>query len=158
MSRESRNAILIENWRVSRVPIDPTETIYAGDMMVWDAGNARATKATAASAGTFMGVSDHANPVPTSGILTQNQQLSITNIVQSGLVEMEAGEELANCKPFEIVTVGADAQTVVKTGATNNNKVGFLDTTCNGKTYAIGDRVPIWLVVSALYSTDAGAR
>lgn len=150
--REARNAIKIENksGRVSQVPIDPTETILAGDMVYLSAG--LATKMTAAGdAADFLGVSDHTNPQYTAGSLTQNYTKSYTNVVQSGLVEMIAGanETLNGFQGLEMVT---DAQHV-KSTATAANIVGIVDpgwAGAAGKAVLIGDYVKMWLKVPAM--------
>ena len=153
MIREARNAIKIENksGRLSQVPIDPTETILQGDLLFWDAGNAKATKMTAAGDGaTFVGVADHSNPQYTAGTLTSDYTKSYLNVVQSGLVEMIAGaaETLA---PFQAVEMVTDAQHV--TGSvTAANYVGFVDpgwSGAAGKAVVIGDSVKIWLKVKS---------
>lgn len=151
--REKRNAIKIEGWRVSRVPIDPTETILQGDMMAWVDATKRATKLTAAASGAqFCGVSDTSNPVETAGTLTSDTAESRINLVQQGLVEMIAGE-IMTVFPFDLLTVGADSQTVIKTGASAANKVGVGDTAygAGGKTFAVGDLVKMWITVKDLY-------
>jgi hypothetical protein len=151
MIREARNAILIENksGRVSQVPIDPTETIYQGDLVFLDTG--LATKMTAAAdAADFLGVSDHTNPQSTAGILTSDYTKSYINVVQSGLVGMIAGaaETLTAFQPVRMIT---DAQHVRST-TTAAEVVGIVDpgwAGAAGKTVAIGDLVKIWLKVPA---------
>lgn len=147
--REARNAIKIENksGRVSQVPIDPTETIYQGDLLFLDSG--LATKMTAAAdAADFLGISDHTNPQTTAGTLTSDYTKSYTNIVQSGLVEMIAGaaETLTGFQALEMVT---DAQHV-KSSTTAANVVGIVDpgwAGAAGKAVVIGDYVKMWLKV-----------
>jgi len=151
--REKRNAIKIEGWRVSRVPIDPTETILQGDMMAWVDATKLATKLTnAASGAQFCGVSDTSNPVETAGTLTSDSAQARVNLVQQGLVEMIAGETMT-VYPFDLLTVGADSQTVIKTGATSGNKVGIGDTAygASGKAVVAGDLVKVWVTVKDLY-------
>jgi hypothetical protein len=148
-TREARNAIKIENksGRVSQVPIDPTETVYQGDLMYLSAG--LATKMAAAANGqNFLGVSDHTNPQTTAGILTSDYTKSYLNIVQSGLVEMIAGanETLDGFQALEMVT---DAQHV-KSSTTAANVVGIVDpgwAGAAGKAVVIGDLVKMWLKV-----------
>lgn len=149
--REARNAILIEDksGRVSQVAIDPTETIYQGDMLKWDAANHRATKmAAAADAATFLGVADHTNPQYTAGTLTSNYTIPYTNVVQSALVRQIAGKA-ETLHAFDTLEMVTDAQHVQKT-ATAANVVGVVDpgwATVAGKTVAIGDEVKLWLKV-----------
>lgn len=149
--REARNAILIENksGRVSQVPIDPTETILQGDLLMWDATNHVATKMTAAGDGAnFLGVSDHSNPQYSAGTLTSDYTKSYLNVVQSALVRQLAGaaETLYALDTVEMIT---DAQHIQKT-ATAGNVVGVVDpgwAGAGGKTVAIGDEVKVWLKV-----------
>jgi multidrug resistance efflux pump len=160
--REARNAILIEDksGRVSQVAIDPTETVYQGDLMKWDAANHRATKMTAAAdAATFLGVSDHTNPQYTAGTLTANYTKAYTNIVQSALVRMIAGkaETLHGFGLLEMVT---DAQHVQGT-ATAANVIGVVDpgwATVAGKTVAIGDEIKLWLKVPKNLAAFGGTQ
>jgi len=152
-SREKRNAVKIEGWRVSRCPIDQTETILQGDMMAWVDALKLATKLTSAASGAqFCGVSDTTNPVETVGSLTSDTASPRINLVQQGLVEMIAGE-IMTVYPFDLLTIGADSQTVVKTGANSTNKVGVGDLAygSGGKTFAVGDLVKMWVTVKDLY-------
>jgi hypothetical protein len=160
MIREARNAVKIEakSGRISQVPIDPTETILAGDMMQWDAVNHRATKLTAAADGAeFCGISDHSNPQATAGSLTSDYTKSYTNLVQLGLVVMIAGaaETFHGWDDVEMIT---DAQHVTAT-AVPGQAVGYIDPAwagSAGKTVAIGDPVKIWLKVPAKYQAFGG--
>lgn len=155
-ARESINRIKIEQWRVSRVPINPATTVYQGDLMVWDVANKIAVGATAASAGTFLGVSDTKNPIETIGSTTflSDSQNARINVVQKGLVEMVFGES-ATVYPWDYLTVGADAQTVLQTGATISNCVGVADPAIGaaGKAYVSGDLIKLWLRVPARYAS-----
>ncbi len=148
--REKRNAIKIEGWRLSRVPIDKTETIFQGDMMAWVDATKTATKLSGTSGGQFCGVSETSNPIETIGsptFLSDSQNPRI-NVMQQGLVEMIAGESMT-IFPFDKVTVGVDAQTVVKTGANTGNMVGLIDPTVGaaGKAVVAGDVIKMWLQV-----------
>jgi hypothetical protein len=151
-TREARNAIKIEGWRLSRVPILSSATIYQGDMMAWDATNKRAVTITvsgAPSGATFLGVADHTNPVVTTGMLTSDFQDTRMNVVQQGLVQMIA-EATETYYPFDTLIVGSDPQTVKK-GSTN--AVGFADTsyTSSGKAITAGDYILMWLKVPDAY-------
>lgn len=153
-SRERINRVKIEGWRVSRVPIDPTETIFQGDLLVWSTGNKRAQKQANVSgwteAATFVGMADHTNPVETAGStrFLSDQQSSTMNVVQFGLVEVIIGEAVT-IYPFDKLTMGADAQTVLKTGATANNQVGYVDPAYGaaGKAVTSGTVIRMWLKV-----------
>lgn len=155
MIREAINRIKIEQWRVSQVPVDQTETIFQGDLMVWDVANKRATKATAASAGTFCGMSDTTNPVASASATLADTQSKRINLVQQGLVEVII-EEAITIFPFDMVTVGADAQSVLKTGATSSNMVGIVDPKVGaaGKAMAAGSLINIWLKVASAYKVS----
>jgi hypothetical protein len=152
--REARNAIKLENrsGRVSQVPIDPTETIFAGDMVCLAAGNKLATKlTTAADAADFLGVCDHTNPQYTAGSLTTNYTKPYVNVVQSGLVEMIAGA-IETLDPWQAVEMVTDAQHV-KSSTTAANVVGIVDPGWagpTGKAVIVGDYVKFWLKVPAM--------
>lgn len=151
MIREARNAILIEapKGRVSQVPIDPSETVLQGDLMMWDDTNHVATKMTAAADGAnFLGVSDHSNPQYSAGTLTSAFTKSYLNIVQAALVRMIAGKA-ETLQAFQTVEMVTDAQHVQGT-ATAANVIGIVDpgwAGASGKAVAIGDEVKLWLKV-----------
>lgn len=155
MTREAINRIKIEQWRVSQIPVDSAETIYQGDLMVWDVANRRATKGTAASAGTFCGMSDTTNPVASASATLADTASKRINLVQQGLVEVILGESVT-LYPFDMVTIGADAQTVLKTGADANNMVGYVDPKVGaaGKAVVSGSLINIWLKVPAAYKVS----
>lgn len=152
MDREARNAIKIEGWRLSRVPIAPTAAIFAGDMLAWNTTTKQAQSIAPSggpSGATFIGVADHTNPVVTAGSLTSDSGDIRMNVVQQGLVEMI--EDVAETVyPFDTLTVGGSAQHVHK-GATN--VVGFADPSVGaaGKSFAAGDYILLWLRVSDTY-------
>ncbi len=160
MIREARNAVLIESksGRISQVPIDPAETIYQGDLLMWDGTNHRATKMTANTDGAnFIGISDHTNPQYSQGILTSDYTKAYVNVVQCGLVRLIAGnaETLYGYDTVEFVT---DAQHVKKT-ATGANVVGVVDpawASAAGKTVAVGDEIKVWLKVPNLFNAFEG--
>lgn len=160
MDREARNAVKIENksGRISQVPIDPTETIFQGDMLKFVAATGLATKMTAAADGVnFLGISDHTNPQASAGSLTTDYTKSYTNVVQSGLVEMIAGAN-ETLKPFDAVEFVTDAQHVAKS-AVRVRAVGFVDpgwSGAAGKAVVIGDPVKIWLKVAPWYNAFGG--
>jgi len=150
--RAARNAIKIEAWRLSRVPIDPTETIYAGDMLAWNTATRQATKIVSGggpSGASFVGVADHTNPVLSVGMLLDSTQDIRMNVVQQGLVEMIA-ETAETIYPFDTLIVGSNPQTVKK-GSTN--VVGFVDPTVGalGKAVSAGDYILMWLKVPDSY-------
>lgn len=147
--RERINRVKIEKWRVSRIPIDPTETVFQGDAMAWNDATKLATKLTAAASGAqFMGLSETTNPMETAGstrFLTDPTEPRI-NVITEGLVELVAGEAMT-AYPRDLVTLGADSQTVVKTGANSTNALGYIDPayTAAGTSIALGALVRFWL-------------
>lgn len=160
-TRTYRNAVKIELLRLSRVPIDPTVVVYQGDMMCWNAAAHIAAPLTvAASAGTFMGVSDTKNPVDHIGVLTSDIGTPRINLIQHGLVEMivDVADNGATYYPFDTLIQTTDAQTVKKG---SSNPVGVVDPGYNtgvttgsalGRVVATGDYVLMWLRPSATYS------
>jgi hypothetical protein len=152
--REARNAIKIEGWRVSRVPIDATSIIFAGDMLAWNTTLKQAVSISpsgAPSGATFIGVADHTNPVQTSGMLTSDFGDIRMNVVQQGLVEMI--EDVAETvSPWDTLVVGGSAQHVHK-GVTN--VVGIADPSVGaaGKAFTAGDYILMWLRVPDAFRT-----
>lgn len=149
--RGKRNAVKIEHWRLSRVPVAANADIYQGDAVVWDINAGVAIGAPSASGASFIGISDTSTKVPTLGVLTADQQVPRINVIQGGLVEMIAGAG-ATIKPFDPVYIGADAQTIAFSGS---NAIGYVDPgfAAGGKTVIAGDLVKIWLTVPAGYKS-----
>jgi hypothetical protein len=114
-------------------------------MLCWNSGTKQVTKATSGNENNFVGVADHTNPILSAGILTSAMQDTRMNVIQQGLVEMIVGVA-ATYFPFDLVKIGADAQTVIQGSAP---AVGFCDPAVGaaGKAYASGDYVLIWLRV-----------
>lgn len=151
-SRERINRVKIEHWRLSRVPIDATETIYQGDLLVWSTALKLATKGTATSAASFLGMSDTTNPIETVGStrFLSDSSKAYVNVIQTGLVELIAGTS-ETIYPFDTLVVSSDAQTVVK-GA--SNPIGIADpgwAGTAGKAVVAGDLVKFWLRVPQTY-------
>lgn len=152
--RERINRVKIEHWRLSRVPVSASATIYQGDALAWNDSVHQATQLTAAASGAqFIGISDTTNPIETAGSTTflSDTTKAYVNVIQKGLVEMIAGTS-ETMYPFNTVDIGADAQTVVK-GSTN--AIGIVDpgwATVSGKAVVLGDLVKIWLRVPKAYS------
>lgn len=161
-SRERINRVKIEGWRVSRVPINSSETIYQGDLLVWSTGSKYATKPTATSgwvdAATFVGMAEGSNPVETAGSTRFLSDIASArmNVLQMGLVEVIIGEAVT-LYPFDKLTLGADAQTVLKTGADANNMVGIVDPAygTSGVAVTSGTVVRMWLRVPDTYRVFA---
>lgn len=152
--RERTNRIKIEGWRVSRVPIDPTATIYQGDLLCWSAALGAAGTATdAASGASFLGVSDTSNPIETIGSPTflSNPSSPRVNVVQAGLVEMIC-EASHTWLPFDPVYIGAtDAQHIKHSGT---NIIGYVDPAVGstGVAKVTGDLLKFWLSVPKKYA------
>lgn len=147
-SREILNKVLIEVFRVSRVPCDPDETIYQGDLLVWDGDNKRATKAVSTSGAEFLGMSDTTNPIETAGstrFLSDSKSARL-NVVQKGLVEVICDENVT-IYPGDWVKLDDNAQKVVKSGATSSNGIGIVDYSYGaaGKAVTTGTLIKIWL-------------
>lgn len=149
-SREAINRIKIEKWRLSQVPIDPTETIYQGDLICFNVARQLAGKAVAASAGTFIGMAETTNPIETVGSPTFLSAMAkpYINLVQEGLVEViiDANTTLY---PWDYLTVtNTNAQTVTKTAATSSNCCGVVDPGFVGgasRAVLAGDLVKMWI-------------
>ena len=126
-SRESINRIKIEEFRASRVPVDPDVDFYQGDMLCWDeTGRIAAPLNASASAGTFLGLAEGQNPHLAAGVLTTNPRVSRTNIIQEGLVEIIIDENVS-LKPGDLLTPsGTSPQHVKRTGASTSNEVGVV--------------------------------
>lgn len=98
--------------------------INQGDAVYWDATNSTATPVTNKSqltANLFMGVSEDTTPINVYGV----ENLASIRIRRYGAVHFytTAGETYNH---FDKVTIGADAQTIVKSGATGTNEIGFV--------------------------------
>lgn len=152
--RERINRVRIEGFRLSRVPIDATETIFQGDQMVWNDSLHLATKQTGASGSQFIGISDTTNPIETIGssVLLSNPSSARINVIQQGLVEQLVGttDNGATYRPFDTVIYEGDAQSVKKSAS---NPIAFVDPgwSGTGKVVATGDIVRLWLAVPAAY-------
>lgn len=145
--RAKRNAVKIEGWRLSRIPVGGSADIYSGDMVCWDANAGAGVAAASASGASFIGVTEQSTKVPSLGVLTSDQQLPRVTVLQQGLVEMISGAA-ATIKAFDSVYIGSDAQSVVFTGS---NAIGMVDPAMHGKTVAIGDIVLVWILVPDAY-------
>lgn len=155
MTRESINRIKVEDFRISKVPIDPTVTIYQGDLLCWDDTNHRAAPLTSASGGNFLGIAEGQNPQPSMSATLADPTVSRINVIQEGLVEL-IFDESATVYPGDRVMLGTtDVQHVKKTSATANNQVGVVADENNygaaGKALVLGDPVLIWLRVPSTY-------
>lgn len=154
-SRESINRSKITDFAVSKVPIDPTVTIYQGDLLCWDDTNHRAAPMVEASGANFLGMSEHQNPVPSMGVTLSDQQQDRVKVIQEGLVEVIFNES-ATVRGGDRVKLGTTSvQHVIKTGATSSNQVGVVADEngfgAAGKALVTGDLVLIWLRVPSAY-------
>lgn len=157
ITREARNAIKIEHWRLSKVPILAATTVYQGDAMFWDSSSHVAAPFSAAtSGGTFIGVADVTNPIPGIGQLSYPNYMRSTRVVvvQKGLVEMGVSALGAGTLyPFDPVVFDGDAQHVKKAGSVSAAH-GFVDPSygADGKEFAENDPILIWITVGAGYN------
>jgi len=123
-----RNNILVEQNRISGVPIDTTASINAGDMLKWDAANHIAKPVEAGDAGStvaaaaFIGVSQDTNPITSIGKTLPTPRL---NVVNKGLIEFYADDN-ATYYPGDYVCLGSDPQKVKKTAASSSNAIGVV--------------------------------
>lgn len=151
--RERINRVKIEHWRISKIPIDKTEIIYQGDLLVFDQFTKLATKSAGLSGSNFIGMSDTTNPVETIGStrFLSDTQYAQVNVIQSGLVEVIAASA-KTVRAFDPVYLSAtSAQHVAFTGT---GIIGYVDpgfAGVSGKAVSIGDLVKIWLAVPAAY-------
>lgn len=151
--REPINRVKIEHWRMSKVPIDKTVTVYQGDLMVWHDVLKVAQPSAGASGDDFIGMSETTNPVESLGSsrFLSDVQYDKINVIQRGLVEVIARFS-ATVYPFDKVYLdNTDAQSVTNSGS---NSVGFIDPTfCGsaGKAVVTGDLIRIWLTVPSAY-------
>lgn len=114
------------------VPVITSITIHEGDLVFWDGANYTARPLTekldvesgkgSLNSKGFMGVAVGENKPEVYG---GDETLPSVPVIAKAciFVNTTATEKY---KPFDFVTVGADAQTVTKTGATEANAVGVV--------------------------------
>lgn len=115
---------LDRNQSAVRLPVTSNLTVNAGDLVYWDATNYTVTPLTANSqvASNFLGIA-----LQSSAALIypgDAAQVGVLVCVRGHVWLNTTASETYN--PFDDVTVGADSQTIVKSGATSTNRVGFV--------------------------------
>jgi hypothetical protein len=112
------------NQSVVRLPVTTNLTVNAGDLVYWDGTNYTVTALSATSqvASNFLGMSLQAN----ANLIYPGDanQVGVLVLVRACVWLYTTAAETYN--PFDDVTVGADAQTIVKSGASSTNRVGFV--------------------------------
>ena len=120
------------NQSVVRLPVITSLTVNAGDLVFWDGTNYTVTPLTAstqveASGGTgnstgFLGMALQAN----ANLIYPGDadQVGVLVLVRGCVWMNTTAAETYDW--FDDVTVGADSQTIVKSGASSTNRVGFV--------------------------------
>src|SRR5713101_2550340 len=121
------NNVKVEQLRVSRVPINPSNpAINLGDNVKWDATNHVALAVVAAdaagSSASYIGVSQDTQPIAS---LKQDLPFNQINVVVKGLVEFTV-DDAATYYPGDLVCFGAGPQLVRKTTASAANSIGVV--------------------------------
>jgi hypothetical protein len=159
--RERINRVKIEKFRLSGVFIDPTVTIYQGDLVEYNTGT-HVAQGAAPSSVTVLGMSETTNPIGTLGSsqLLSDLTNSHINVIQQGLVELIA-EESVTLFPFDLLRVGnTDAQHVAHNGANAANKCAIVDpkwATSSGKAVVTGSLIRCWLQIRPTYAVTGEA-
>ena len=112
------------NQSAVRLPVTTNLTVNAGDLVYWDGTNYTVTPLTASSqvASNFLGIALQAN----ANLIYPGDanQVGVLVLVRGTVWLSTTAAETYN--PFDDVTVGADSQTIVKSGANSGNRVGFV--------------------------------
>lgn len=107
-----------------RLPVTTNLTVNAGDLVYWDGTNYTVTPLTSNSqvSGNFLGISLQSN----ANLIYPGDadQVGVLVLVRGCVWLNTTNGETYN--PFDDVTVGADSQTIVKSGASSSNRVGFV--------------------------------
>jgi hypothetical protein len=117
-------SVLETNQLPQSVVVTTNLTINEGDLVYWDATNSTLTPLTVNTqvATNFMGVALGSNNPQVYG---NDPALAAIPVLVRGCVFMNStAAETYNL--WDDVTVGADSQTIVKSGATTANRVGFV--------------------------------
>lgn len=122
------NNVRVEQLRISRVPINPANTINLGDNLKWDGTNRVATPvvagdaASATAAAAYLGVAQDAEPITS---LNQNLPFNQMNVVTKGLVEFTCDDN-ATYLPGDAVTFGAGPQLIRHTANSGTAVIGYV--------------------------------
>lgn len=125
----STNNVLVEQLRVSGVPVDLTKSWNLGDMMKWDSVHNLAVPIVAGTdqdsstaAANFIGVSLDQQPIAS---LLINLPTPRINICTRGLVKFNVSDS-ATYLPGDLVAIGADAQSVVRSAGSSSFAIGVV--------------------------------
>lgn len=118
-SRRDRNQTAVQ------LPVTTNLTVNAGDLVYWDATNYTVTPITGESqlsGSNFLGCALQANDAPIYP--NDLDHWGVLVLVRGAIwVNTTSGDTL---NWFDSVTIGADSQTVTKSGVTTNNTVGYV--------------------------------
>ena len=107
-----------------RLPVTTNLTVNAGDLVHWDGTNYTVTPLTSNGqvANNFLGIALQAN----ANLIYPGDanQVGVLVLVRGCVWLYTTAAETYD--PFDDVTVGADSQTIVKSGASSTNRVGFV--------------------------------
>jgi hypothetical protein len=117
-------SVLETNRMPQSIVVTSNLTINEGDLVYWDSTNFTATALSSNGqvAANFLGVALGSNNPQVYG--NDPALVAIPVLVRGCIYVNSTAAETYN--HFDDVTVGADAQTVVKSGATSGNRVGFV--------------------------------
>jgi hypothetical protein len=106
------------------LPVTTNITINEGDLVFWDGTNYTVTPLTANTdvAAKFLGAALGQSP---SAVYGGDPAPSCVGVLGKGCIYVY-GTNGETYNHFDDVTIGADSQTVVKSGATSGNRVGFV--------------------------------
>lgn len=107
-----------------QLPVTSNLTVNEGDLVYWDGTNYTVTPLTASTqvSGNFLGMALQSNA---NQIYPGDADQVGVEILARGHVWMET-TPAETYLPFDKVTVGATSQTIVKSGATTTNLVGYV--------------------------------
>lgn len=115
---------LNRNQSVVQLPVTTNLTVNAGDLVYWDGTNFTVTPLTSNGqvASNFLGIALQSN----ANLIYPGDadQVGVLVLVRGHVLLNTTAAETYN--PFDDVTVGADSQTVVKSGSSSGNRVGFV--------------------------------
>jgi hypothetical protein len=123
------NNVLVEQLRVSGVPIDFTKTYNLGDMVKWDSVHnlaipivALTDQSSSSAAANFIGVSLDNQPITSLNINLPTPRI---NVCTRGLVKFNVSDG-ATYNPGDQVAIGADAQSIVRSAGSSSTAIGVV--------------------------------
>jgi hypothetical protein len=124
MTTAQNNVSVEPRYLPQQLPVTTDVTINQGDLVFWDGTNFTLQPLTANTdvANKFLGMADSSTPALIYGGDPRPRR---SRVLGKGCVYVYAtnGETYNH---FDAVTIGADSQTVTKSGATSGNRVGFV--------------------------------